>query len=127
MDHSHSCDCRAQNKLGSHQSELIRFLLKGHPIHLDKTKERRKITLIPSENQKITKKTMNIISAEVFPSKMRGEKKEVNIDTFRNFTFTSKRLGNQMARNVKIQLTLKDKIIEYIVNEKYGIRIFSDN
>lgn len=29
-----------------------------------------------------------------------------------------------MARNVKSKLTLKDKIIGYIVNEKYGIRIF---
>ena len=29
-----------------------------------------------------------------------------------------------MARNVKSQLTLKDKIIEYTANEKYGIGIF---
>lgn len=69
---------------------------------------------------------MNIISTEDFsPSKWEGEKKGGEyIDTFRHFTFTSKWLGNQMARNVKSQLTLKDKIIEYTANEKYGIGIF---
>ena len=29
-----------------------------------------------------------------------------------------------MARNVKSKLTLKDKIIGYIVNKKYGFQIF---